>query len=116
MRGFKPHQATELLDKGNGRTDPDRNGAHGGHAKAALQPTADRSCDFGIEADIGIGCGDPLQIRWMGPHGRHHGHVDAAAIQQARDLADVVAAAEAEQAWAQQIDPGPAALLLPALG
>ena len=116
VRCLKPQQATELLDEGGGGTDPDRDGAHGGHAKAALQPTANRRCDFGIEADIGIGARDPLQIRWTGPQGRHHGHVDAAAIQQARDLADVVAAAEPEQAWAQQIHPGPAALLLPALG
>ena len=94
--------------------DADRHRAHTGHAELALQPAAERACQLGIEAHIGVSRGDALQIRWPCPQRRHHRHIDAVAGQQLGDLAHVVAAAEAEQRGAQQVDPRPTPLTAPA--
>ena len=51
----------------------------------------------------------------LAPKGATMG-VDAELIEQHPHLPHVIAAAEAQQAWSQQVHPGPPALLLPALG
>ena len=87
-----------------------------GHAEIALQPAAAGFRHLWIKADVQIGIGDPLQILHACPEGRHHTYIDAVQGEQFLHLQNVVAAAEAQQGGAQQVHPGPAALVLPRPG
>ena len=112
----KSQQRGDLLQEGLGGADADRHGAHHRQPEAALQPGADRIGHLRIKADVGIGLGEPHQIGGAGAQGRHHGHIDAVLLQQARDFFDIVATAETQQGGTQQIHPWSPAFLLPALG
>ena len=104
----------QLPQKGGRSADTDRHCLHRLHAEAALQPAAYRARQLGIKAHIGVSRGDPHEVGRTGPQGRHHRHINAIASQQLADLAHIVAAAETQQAWSQQIHPGPPALGTPA--
>ena len=106
----------QLPQERHGGADADRHRFDGGHAETALQPAAQRGRHLGVEADVGVGPGDRHQVCGPGSQRRHHRHVHAIAGQQACDFAHVIAAAKAQAAGAQQVDPRPPALGLPAAG
>ena len=112
---LQPQHLFQFRQEGLGGGDADRHRFDGGHAEAPLQPAAHGGGHLRIEADIGIGRGDPHQIGGPGPQRCGDGHIDAPFAQQPGDLAHVIAAAEPEQGGADQVDPRPAAFFLPTL-
>ena len=114
--GLQAQQLVKFVEECCGGADADRHGLHRRHAEAALQPAANRAGQLRIKADVGVGVGDAPQVRRAGLQRRHHVHLDAVFGEQPADLAHVIAAAEAQQAGSQQVDPRSAALRLPAIG
>ena len=63
----------------------------------------------GIEHDVEVGLAQPGEVGGAGAHRRHHVDVDAQAAEQAGDLGDVVAVAEAQRRGAEQVAARPRA-------
>ena len=68
-----------------------------------LQPLRGGAGNFGIEHDVEIGIGQSRQIVRRCAHRRHHIDRNAQCTEQARDLGDIVAVAEAERRRAQNV-------------
>ena len=77
--------------------------AHGRLAVDPFQPGGGGAGDLGIEHDVEVRVGQPAQVGRRGAERGGDVHLDAQPAQQAPDLDDVVAVAEAERRGAEQV-------------
>ena len=108
-RGVRRRQAGQRRHLGQEvarGADADRHGGGVRLAQVALEPGGSQPRHLGVEHHVEVGIAEPSQIGRPRAERRHHVHGDAEAFKQLAHLHQVVAVAEAERGWAQDVAAG----------